>query len=128
MASQLTTYISECAVIFNAMFPKVPSWQDLSTVVGVEVLLARQCLYELARGRRGNLSAVEMQEKLSIQLPGREKAVRKVFRECECFEEVGRGRWQVGGVWPPEPPVIVIKTTATVVAGHGSPASSNPSE
>jgi predicted nucleic acid-binding protein len=123
VAGQLVIYMSECEVTFNVMFPTVPGWEDLSTTHRGEDVLARSCLYELAREPSGNLSAVQMHEKLPFHLPGNEKAIREVFREYECFERVGRGRWQVGSTWAPSSAVKVTEVSAVQV--HSEPDSAD---
>ncbi len=112
VGGQLAAYMSECEVVFSVMFPSVPGWEDLRTSHHGEDVLARHCLHELARDPGGSVSAVEMQEKLPFHITGQEKTVRKVFREYECFEQVGRGRWQVGKEWtvPAKAQVITARS------------------
>lgn len=124
VAGQLAVYMSECEVTFNVMFPTVPGWKELSTAHHGEDVLARHCLYELARDPKGNLSAVEMQDKLPFHITGQEKTVRTAFREYDCFEQVGRGRWQVGSTWQPSSPIDAIEVSA--VRATPKPDSEDP--
>lgn len=89
-------YALDCQAAFSRVFPIVPNWQDMWGSHNCEQVLARHCLYSLAREPRGHLSAVEMHEGLPFYVRGQQNTVRKVFREYPCFQEVGRGRWQVG--------------------------------
>ena len=99
--AQLVNYMSECEATFAVMFPTVPRWEELTATHDGEGVLARHCLHALAREPVGHLSAAEMHEKLPFSITGQEGAVREVFREYDCFEQVGRGRWQVGSRWAP---------------------------
>jgi predicted nucleic acid-binding protein len=89
-------YMLQCQAAFSQVFPTVPNWQDMCGSHDGEQVLARHCLYSLAREPKGHLSAVEMHEGLPFYIKGQQNTVRKVFREHPCFQEVSRGRWQVG--------------------------------
>jgi len=99
--AQLVIYMSECEATFAVMFPTVPGWEELTATHDGEGVLARHCLHALAREPVGHLLATEIHEKLPFSVTGQEGAVRKVFREYDCFEQVSRGRWQVGSPWAP---------------------------
>lgn len=106
--AQIVIYASECEATFAVMFPTVPRWEELTTTHDGERVLARYCLHALAREPVGHLSAAEMHEKLPFSITGQEEAVQEVFREYDCFEQVGLGRWQVGGMWPPFPKSVTV--------------------
>ncbi|WP_298387635.1 PIN domain-containing protein [Ferrimicrobium sp.] len=89
-------YALQSQAAFSRVFPIVPNWQDMLGSHGGEQVLARHCLHSLAREPRGHLSAAEMYEGLPLYVTGQQNTVRKVLREYPCFQEVGRGRWQVG--------------------------------
>ncbi|MHB1521355.1 MAG: PIN domain-containing protein [Ferrimicrobium sp.] len=89
-------YALQCEEAFSRVFPVVPGWEDVGSLRSVEKVLARQCLYSLAREPGGHLSAAQMHEEIPFYVKGQQNAIRKVFREYPCFQEVGRGRWQVG--------------------------------
>lgn len=89
-------YMLQCQAAFSRVFPVVPNWQDMRGSHNGEQVLARHCLYSLAREPKGHLSAVEMHEGLPFYIKGQQNTVRKVFREHPCFQEVMKGRWQVG--------------------------------
>jgi predicted nucleic acid-binding protein len=89
-------YMLQCQAAFSRVFPVVPNWQDMRGSHNGEQVLARHCLYSLAREPKGHLSAVEMREGLPFYIKGQQNTVRKVFRVYPCFQEVRRGRWQVG--------------------------------
>ena len=63
-----------------------------------DALLTRTCLYHLARIPQSEVSAAELSQFLRdrVEIPCGEKKVRVVLRENPCFEEVYRGRFQVG--------------------------------
>jgi len=108
VSAQLVIYMSECEATFAVMFPTVPGWEELTAIHDGEGVLARHCLHALAREATGLLSAAEMHEKLPFRIVGQEKAVLEVLQEYDCFEQVGRGRWQVGGAWPPVPRSVTV--------------------
>lgn len=89
-------YMLQCQAAFSRVFPIVPNWQDMRGSHNGEQVLARHCLYSLAREPKGHLSAVEMHEGLPFYIKGQQNTVRKVFREHPCFQQVSKGRWQVG--------------------------------
>jgi hypothetical protein len=62
-----------------------------------EGVLRRKCLHTVARARSGHVSADQLSEMLvSLDVPHGEKKVRDVLRTTRAFEEVSRGRFQVG--------------------------------
>lgn len=63
-----------------------------------DALLIRTCLYHLARIPQSKVSAAELSQFLGdrVEIPCGEKKVRAVLRENPCFEQVYRGRFQVG--------------------------------
>jgi len=101
--AQIVAYMSECEATLAVMFPTVPGWEKLAAKHSGEEVLARHCLHARAREPVGHLSVASMYEKLPFSLVGPEKAVQDVFREYDCFKQVGRGRWQVGSPWPLAP-------------------------
>jgi predicted nucleic acid-binding protein len=74
-----------------------PSQLDESCLTN-DALLTRTCLYHLARIPQSKVSAAELSQFLRdrVEIPCGEKKVRAVLRENPCFDEVYRGRFQVG--------------------------------
>jgi hypothetical protein len=62
-----------------------------------EVVLKRMAVYTVARARTGHVSAEQLSEMLrGLEEPHGEKKMREVLRNTPSFEEVYRGRFQVG--------------------------------
>jgi hypothetical protein len=60
-------------------------------------VLRRKCLHTVARARSGHVSAEQLSDMLTpLDVPHGEKKVREVLRTTRAFEEVSRGRFQVG--------------------------------
>ncbi|MBL8776751.1 MAG: hypothetical protein JNK12_12485 [Acidimicrobiales bacterium] len=73
-----------------------PSWADLSASKPDGVLL-RASLRTLARSGRSPRRASELAGLLpALGVPQGEDKVRATLRSCDAFQEVYRGRWQVG--------------------------------
>ena len=89
-------YALRCQDAFLRVFPIVPNWQDMLGSLDGDQVLVRHCLHSLAREPRGHLSAAEMHEGIPFYVKGQQNTVRKALREYPCFQEVRRGRWQVG--------------------------------
>lgn len=82
---------------FRQAAASAPAWSALAHGNRPEMVLARACLYTLARSPTSPLSAGELAEFLPDVAIGRgEKLVREVLRANGCFAEPYRGRWQVG--------------------------------
>jgi predicted nucleic acid-binding protein len=77
--------------------PAVPSWEQLAGEQQRRAVLTRACVYTLARAQ-GDQSAEELATLLPALGVGQSAPlVREVlYKYPECFEQVYRGRWQVG--------------------------------
>jgi predicted nucleic acid-binding protein len=82
--------------VFDKSLPDVPNWSTLAAANTPESAVGRAALYTLAREMRAHISAQELTEALRTHLPCGEATVRRLLRGTSCFEEVNRGRWQVG--------------------------------
>ena len=79
----------------------VPSWDALSTTNRPDAVLVRASLHTLARSAMPDRSAAELAKQLPLLNVAHEEAkVRHILRAHDCFNEVWRGRWQVGEVAP----------------------------
>jgi len=96
VVTEIGAYIEERQSFFAQAFPVVSSWEDWGYEFSAEQLVARQCMYSLAREPKGHLSAVEMYDALPFIVKGQEKTIRAVLRKYSCFSEARRGRWQLG--------------------------------
>ena len=81
---------------FEAALPPIPTWEELATSNDPAAVVGRAALYELAREPRGHLSAQELAGRIHYSLTRSDKTVRLALRATSCFDEVYRGRWQVG--------------------------------
>ncbi len=82
---------------FRAAAPTTPSWDELSSEVGRRDVLLRAALWTLARHPSGDASASELAKRLPDLGVGQSaNLVRNVLRRKSCFQEISRGRWQVG--------------------------------
>lgn len=89
-------FLTECRSTFEKLLPVTPDPKTLATNLTPTQLVTRQCLYDLAREPRGNLSAKEIYEIIPLAVKGQHNTLRQILRGSPCFAEVGRGRWQVG--------------------------------
>jgi predicted nucleic acid-binding protein len=87
---------------FDRVTPTVPGWDSLADTNNPRAVLARACIYTLARSTESEHSAAELTQQLPlIRVPHGETKVRETLREQhQLFTEVWRGRWQVGHVAP----------------------------
>jgi hypothetical protein len=74
----------------------MPTWKELSASNAPSEVVGRAALYALAREPRGHLSAQELAAKIDYSVSRSDKTVRAALRSTSCFDEVYRGRWQVG--------------------------------
>jgi predicted nucleic acid-binding protein len=100
-SNEFMTYLHECEANFSTMLATVPTWQEMNETHTGDQVLARHCIHALARHAAGQTSAAEMHAQLPFRITGQEAAVRRVLRAYEGFEQVGRGRWQIGRVFSP---------------------------
>ena len=76
-----------------------PSWQSLAATNPPGAVLVRACMYTLARSAMSDRSAEELAQELPyLGVAQGEAKVRDVLRSTNSFEEVWRGRWQLGDV------------------------------
>jgi hypothetical protein len=96
----------------------VPAWQHLAVDCDPQMVLARACLYTLARAPASHRSASQLAKALpAIGVPQREQLVRESLRRHGCFDQPYRGRWQAGHPTQlPEPPLLVSSAAGQVVA------------
>jgi hypothetical protein len=88
---------AEGSAHFEAFVPPMPSWPEIAEAHEPLAVLARACVYTLARAKLGNHSAVEVADLIpSLPVAQGPAKVRQVLRSQPCFEEIHRGRWQVG--------------------------------
>ncbi len=89
-------YVQAIARVDRAL-PAVPSWQQLAGEQQRRTVLTRACVHALARAQ-GDQSAEELATLLPALGVGQSAPlVREVlYKYPECFEQVYRGRWQVG--------------------------------
>jgi predicted nucleic acid-binding protein len=83
----------------EAATPAQPSWPELASERSAGAALARACMRTLARNPGSQMSAAELTASLpDLGVAQHEKAVRGVLRTLQgvTFEEVHRGRWQLG--------------------------------
>jgi hypothetical protein len=85
----------------EAALPPLPDWDGAGAR---PALLGRAVLQALARDSRGTRSAHELTETVRSELPCSEPHVRALLRSTTCFQEVYRGRWQVGRALTAESP------------------------
>jgi predicted nucleic acid-binding protein len=83
---------------FDAALPDAPSWDELRSTNAHDDVVGRACLYYLAREPGGHLSAQELAARIRPNVPCSDGKVRAALRATPCFNEVYRGRWQVGSV------------------------------
>lgn len=88
---------AESSAHFEAFVPPMPSWPEIAEACDPLAVLARACVYALARAKVSDHSAVEVAD-LIPPLPVAQGSakVRQVLRCQPCFKEIYRGRWQVG--------------------------------
>ena len=88
---------AESSAHFEAFVPPMPSWPETAEACDPLAVLARACVYALARAKVSDHSAVEVAD-LIPPLPVAQGSakVRQVLRCQPCFKEIYRGRWQVG--------------------------------
>lgn len=86
---------------FDAALPPAPTWDELTATNTSDAILGRASIYTLARAPGGHLSAQELAAEIRRERPCSDAKVRDILRSTGCFEEVYRGRWQVGTHrWP----------------------------
>lgn len=84
---------------FERVTPKMPSWHALAATNPPGVVLARACMHTLARSAMSDRSAEELAKELpSLNVAQGVAKVRGTLRAMDCFQEVWRGRWQMGEV------------------------------
>jgi hypothetical protein len=84
---------------FEAAAPQVPTWASLVQTNDRRTVLARACLYELARSLENPASAQMVARALPRLGVGQgEQLVRETLRLHGCFDRPYRGLWQVGHV------------------------------
>jgi len=92
----LLTYASAKAQ-FEALAPDPPTPEDLAEGMPAQALLTRASMHCLARSRSGHMSAEQLSH--TLYLPGvahGEGRIREVLRACPAFEQIYRGRFQLG--------------------------------
>jgi len=83
------------------MMPLVPGWDELAAVSARRDVLARACLYHLARTNSGTLSAVELSDHLPDIYVGKSaQPIRETMRLQLGCSQPYQGRWQVGKPLP----------------------------
>jgi predicted nucleic acid-binding protein len=90
---------------FDWALPDVPDWSALAGERPPVAVLTRACLHTLARSKVSHCSAVELAETLPrLGVAQGAPKVREVLRSNPgAFEEVYRGRWQVGATLVRQP-------------------------
>jgi hypothetical protein len=83
---------------FRTRAPAVPEWGELALTNERRDILARACLFYLARSKTGPMSAAQLAKHLpSLPVGTAPQRLRDVLRaHPDCFYETARGRWQVG--------------------------------
>jgi len=82
---------------FRRRAPVVPSWDMLCSTNDRRAILARACVYRLARSYSGALSADELARALpALGIGQGTQLVRETLRNHGCFHQPYAGRWQVG--------------------------------
>lgn len=102
-AGRVLEILGEIAVLqrdqqrrFDAALPPMPTWEVLASSNPVGAVVGRAALHMLVRDPNGHLSVRELHQKLDANLSATEAKVRGLLRATSCFDEVYRGRWQVG--------------------------------
>jgi hypothetical protein len=84
---------------FRRAAAPAPTWKKLARTNERKMVLARACLYTLARSSTSPMPAGDLEGVLpELEVGQGEKLVREVLRSNGCFAEPYPGRWQVG-VW-----------------------------
>jgi hypothetical protein len=94
--SEVTAKRDEQERRVEAALPVVPNWTSLAASNGNAAVVGRAALHALARDPHGHASAQELAARLHPPVPHGHNAVRAVLRTAPAFEQVFRGRWQVG--------------------------------
>lgn len=86
---------------FERTAPAAPGWLWLAGACPPDAVLARACMHTLARSAMSDRSAAELARDLPVLTVAQGEAkVRHILRTLDSFEEVWRGRWQLGEVAP----------------------------
>lgn len=94
---EAATMYAESSAHFEAFVAPRPSWSEMAEARNQNAVLTRACANALARARVGDHSAVEAGNLIHpLPVAHGPAKVRQVLRSQACFEEVYRGRWQVG--------------------------------
>jgi predicted nucleic acid-binding protein len=83
---------------FDAARPSVPSAEALASTNDIASVLGRLALSALAADPHGHMSAEELADRIRRRRPCTDSTLRALLRATPCFDEVYRGRWQVGAV------------------------------
>jgi len=98
IGTEIYVPLQEARERFLERCPARPNWEHLVGSIERRSLLARACIYYLARSNRSPMSAAQLADEVpSLGGVGRSaRLVRTELRKNSCFREVYRGRWQLG--------------------------------
>ncbi len=119
MAGHAAAFYLDLRTRIEVATPPQPLWSELAVEQSAGAALTRACMRSVARNPRSHLSAAELTASVpDLGFAQHEKAVRAALRRLRgtAFEEVYRGRWQLGRCAAP----AVVEGTA-VPLGEPSP-------
>ena len=96
LLARLAVLQQEQRRLFDGALPPPATWELFGHGASPDAPVGRAALHALARHRSGHLSARELTGELAPTIKCTEQQVRALLRSAPCFEEVYRGRWQVG--------------------------------
>jgi predicted nucleic acid-binding protein len=98
-AGAVTVYRVWCDSI-RAATPDEPQWEELAAGAAADLVLARALMRTLAHGSRDQMTVTELVAALpAVPVGQSERPVQHALRShrLAVFQEIGRGRWQLGG-------------------------------
>jgi hypothetical protein len=100
---------------FRRASPALPTWEIMAGTNAPADVLARACLFSLARVGANNCSAAELKTCLpELPVAQGEAKIRQILRATPGLFEAWNGRWQVGEMAIPLGQLLTLKVASSL--------------